>query len=111
MWLRVFREVQSVAVNPEPDPTGRFVVLSDNRRAFRISDQELARIYDSPGKICINPEVAGRRFRDHQTTCAFRFPTYSVAGAIRPSAPNSFQEHREELRQIRIQFERSSPDY
>jgi hypothetical protein len=50
-------------------------------------------------------ETEARRFRDHRTTRAHRFPLYSVQGAIRRELPNDFRERREHLRRLRFSLE------
>lgn len=106
-WAQVSREPKPVPLNFDPDDTGLFILLRDDRNAFRISDEELMRWEPlrSHGVVPI-AETEARRFRDHRTTCSFRFPLYSVEGAIRRELPGDFRDRRERIRQLRLSLDR-----
>lgn len=95
-----------MALNTEPDPTGRYILLRDDRSAFRIPDAELERILEGRNGY-VNPDTQARRFRDHASTCLHGFPTYNIPGAYRPQRQNPFLRHREKLRQVKLDLERA----
>lgn len=97
---------ENIALNPEPDPTGRYLLLKDGRKALQIPDEDLVLLIEGTHPRIV-PETAARRFREHRTTCEFRFPMYSVAGSVRPQQQNPFLKYREKLRQVKLEVERN----
>src|SRR5437764_33959 len=55
-----------IPLNPEPDPTGTHVLLSDRERIFSFPTSLV--VAEEPTKRAISPNAA-HRHRDHRTVC------------------------------------------
>jgi hypothetical protein len=106
LWAEVDHYARPVALNLEPDSTGRFILLRDDRSALRISDEQIVLCVELAAHgVEPDPETSARRYREHQSTCDHRFPMYNIEGAFRPAKANAFQERRERLREVKLQLE------
>lgn len=98
-------------MNPEPDPTGRFIVLRDNRSAIFLSDAAIEGLgaIDPAERWTISPEVAARRFREHATTCRGSGRTYSFSASFPTAQRSSGGVRRERVRDRKLTADRARP--